>query len=114
MLETARQVVQSKVEAADTHPPSNWTSSAVRRPADGILDRSALENPTMTELLERAQFESIIRELVKPLNKQYPRPWMTKLKDPRQADVFVVGKNQEKGLPDGRRVLRAPRRRSIQ
>lgn len=51
----------------------------------------------MKQEYDRGQFESIIRELVKPLNNQYPRPWMTKLEDPRQADVFVVGKNQSKG-----------------
>ena len=55
------------------------------------------ENCTMKEHYEREQFESTIRELVKPLNNQYPRPWMTKLDDPRQADVFIVGKNQSKG-----------------
>lgn len=51
---------------------------------------------TMKEQYERERFESTIRELVKPLNNQYPRPWMTKLDDPRQADVFIVGKNQRK------------------
>ncbi len=51
----------------------------------------------MKERYGRKQFESIIRELVKPLNNQYPRPWMTKLDDPRRANVFVVGMNQRNG-----------------
>lgn len=46
--------------------------------------------------MEREQFESTIRELVKPENNQHLRPWMTKLDDPRQADVFIVGGNQRK------------------
>jgi len=41
-------------------------------------------------------FEDIIRELTQPINGQYPRPWMTKLQDPLQAKVFIVGKNQAK------------------
>jgi hypothetical protein len=43
--------------------------------------------------------EAVIRELTRPLNGQYPRPWMTKLTDPAQAKVFIVGKNQAKGYP---------------
>jgi len=39
-------------------------------------------------------FESLISELTQPLNGQYPRPWMTKLRDLLQAKVFIVGKNQ--------------------
>lgn len=41
-------------------------------------------------------FEDIIRELTQPINDQYPRPWMTKLQNPLQAKVFIVGKNQAK------------------
>jgi hypothetical protein len=44
-------------------------------------------------------FEAAIRELTRPLNGQYPRPWMTDLPDPRQATVFIVGKNQRNGYP---------------
>ena len=44
----------------------------------------------MTEL-ERA-----IRELTRPLNGQYPRPWMTDLPNPEAAEVFIVGRNQAK------------------
>lgn len=43
------------------------------------------------------QFEAVVKQLTLPLNGQYPRPWMTKLSDPTQARVFVVGKNQAKG-----------------
>ena len=38
-------------------------------------------------------FETKIRELTKPINGQLPRPWMTELEDPAQADVFIVGMN---------------------
>ena len=43
--------------------------------------------------------ESGIVELTKPLNGQFPRPWMTNLPNPSQAKLFVVGKNQAKGYP---------------
>lgn len=39
-------------------------------------------------------FESVVGGLTQPLNGQYPRPWMTELRDPLQAKVFIVGKNQ--------------------
>ena len=51
----------------------------------------------MKQDLEQGRFRSVIRELTKPLNDQYPRPWMTKLADPFQADVFIVGRNQRTG-----------------
>jgi hypothetical protein len=44
-------------------------------------------------------FEATIRKLTRPLEGQYPRPWMTKLADPTSARVFIVGKNQAKGYP---------------
>jgi hypothetical protein len=51
----------------------------------------------MFELQLNAEaFESDITELTKPLNGQYPRPWMTDLCDPLQAKVFIVGRNQAK------------------
>jgi hypothetical protein len=43
-----------------------------------------------------AEFEKVIRNLTRPINGQYPRPWMTKLADPSRAKVFIVGKNQAK------------------
>ena len=43
------------------------------------------------------QFEQTISQLTKPLNGQYPRPWITKLTNPLDADVFIVGKNQRNG-----------------
>ena len=46
-----------------------------------------------------SQFEETIRELTGPLNGQLPRPWMTGMKDPLAADVFIVGMNQRKGYP---------------
>jgi len=48
--------------------------------------------------LNRQDFESQLRKLLEPLNGQYPRPWMTTLKDPLSARVFIVGKNQAKGF----------------
>jgi hypothetical protein len=45
------------------------------------------------------KFEATIRDLTRPVNGQYPRPWMTKLTDPTSARVFIVGKNQAKGYP---------------
>lgn len=44
-------------------------------------------------------FEETIQQLTRPVNNQYPRPWMTKLADPTSARVFIVGKNQAKGYP---------------
>jgi hypothetical protein len=44
-----------------------------------------------------AQFEHTISQLTQPLNGQYPRPWMTKLISPLDAEVFIVGKNQRNG-----------------
>ncbi|MEO2054551.1 MAG: hypothetical protein ABGX83_04495 [Nitrospira sp.] len=43
------------------------------------------------------KFERKIKEFTEPLNNQYPRPWMTKLKNPCKADTFIVGKNQRNG-----------------
>ncbi len=39
------------------------------------------------------KFEKLIRKLTTEINGQYPRPWMTDLKAPSRADVFVVGYN---------------------
>jgi|ERR1700728_1944576 len=40
------------------------------------------------------QFEAEIRRLTKPLNRQFPRPWMTNLLDALTAKLFIVGRNQ--------------------
>ena len=45
------------------------------------------------------KFEERIRELTKPINGQLPRPWMTDMKNPLEADVFIVGKNQSREYP---------------
>ena len=45
------------------------------------------------------RFEETIRELTKPLNDQLPRPWMTRMEHPLEADVFIVGMNQRNGYP---------------
>ena len=41
-----------------------------------------------------SQFEETIRGLTRPANGQLPRPWMTRMKRPLEADVFIVGMNQ--------------------
>ena len=45
------------------------------------------------------KFEERIRELTQPVNGQLPRPWMTQMKSPLEADVFIVGMNQRNGYP---------------
>jgi hypothetical protein len=46
-----------------------------------------------------ARLEVAIREITRPINGQYPRPWMTASTDPASAQVFTVGKNQRNGFP---------------
>ena len=45
------------------------------------------------------EFEKEIESLTQPINDQYPRPWMTKMKNPLEARVFIVGRNQRNGYP---------------
>jgi hypothetical protein len=40
-----------------------------------------------------------IADVTKPLNGQYPRPWMTDVDQPERARVFIVGRNQAPGIP---------------
>ena len=40
------------------------------------------------------KFEEKIREMTEPINGQLPRPWMTRMRNPLEADVFIVGRNQ--------------------
>ena len=47
----------------------------------------------------REQLEKTILELTRPINGQYPRPWMTEMADPENAEVFIVGFNQATGFP---------------
>lgn len=37
-------------------------------------------------------------EYTRPIDGQYPRPWMTNLQDPTTANCFVVGMNQARGF----------------
>ena len=55
------------------------------------------------------KFENRIRELTRPLNGQLPRPWMTKMKNPLEADVFIIGMNQRNGYP----AMDIPHRRHL-
>jgi hypothetical protein len=53
--------------------------------------------------------EAAIRHLTLPVNNQFPRPWMTDLKRPEKARVFIVGYNQAAGfsisnIPGGHRA----------
>ncbi|WP_088894416.1 hypothetical protein [Leptolyngbya ohadii] len=48
------------------------------------------------------EFETVISKLTLPLNGQYPRPWMTDLTNPLDADVFIVGRNQARGYSEDR------------
>lgn len=43
------------------------------------------------------KLESAIFEATQPINGQLPRPWMTELRDPLKATVFIVGRNQRHG-----------------
>ena len=45
-------------------------------------------------------FEDRIRELTRPINGQMPRPWMTRMTNPRKAEVFVIGMNQSRKYPE--------------
>lgn len=45
-------------------------------------------------------FRREIEERTRPLNGQYPRPWMTRSPQPERARVFVVGRNQATGYPE--------------
>jgi hypothetical protein len=46
-----------------------------------------------------AKLEAAIRELTRPINGQYPRPWITSSKYPASSKVFVVGMNDAKTFP---------------
>ena len=43
---------------------------------------------------KREKLREAIRELTRPINGQYPRPWMVE-GNPAEAEVFLVGKNQK-------------------
>ena len=49
--------------------------------------------------MTQESFEETIRELTQPINGQLPRPWMTKMTNPLDADVFIVGMNQATQYP---------------
>lgn len=46
-----------------------------------------------------SELETSIRALTEPINGQYPRPWLTDIKDVENARVFTVGRNQRNGFP---------------
>ena len=45
------------------------------------------------------KFEEMIREFTRPFNGQLPRPWMTAMTNPLEADVFILGWNQHNKYP---------------
>jgi len=45
------------------------------------------------------KIEQYIREMTRPINGQYPRPWMTDSTMPERSEVFIVGRNQAKTYP---------------
>jgi hypothetical protein len=46
-----------------------------------------------------ARLEAEIRKLTRSINGQYPRPWITRSKDPASSKVFLVGMNDAKTFP---------------
>ncbi len=44
-------------------------------------------------------FEEAVRDWTRPINGQYPRPWMSTMKDPTKATTFIVGRNQATPFP---------------
>ena len=65
------------------------------------LQRPQREQTQSAKIVTAMQeaFEERIRQLTQPINGQLPRPWMTKMTDPLEADVFIVGMNQRNGYP---------------
>jgi hypothetical protein len=47
---------------------------------------------------KQSDLERAIRELTKPINGQYPRPWLTDYARPWECRVFTVGRNQAKAF----------------
>ena len=66
-----------------------------------VLRKEASSPGANSQSSGASQFEVGIRELTKPINGQLPRPWMTRMKDPFRARVFVVGMNQSREYPAG-------------
>ena len=62
-----------------------------------VFGKSIVTRPCRLRMMNR--FEEKIRELTMPINGQLPRPWMTTMTNPREAGVFIVGRNQRKGYP---------------
>ncbi len=54
----------------------------------------------MTSANKSERLEKAMRTHTQPLHEQYPRPWMTDLTNPADADVFIVGKNQKNAFDE--------------
>jgi hypothetical protein len=50
--------------------------------------------------MTQESFEETIRELTQPIDGQLPRPWMTKMANPLEADVFIIGMKQRNGYSE--------------
>lgn len=73
-------------------------SCSRRRQITAAVVGFASDNKDASEMSDRSRMlEEAIQELTKPINGQYPRPWMTDLQDPASATLFTVGLNQAKG-----------------
>jgi hypothetical protein len=69
-------------------------------PAARIAEASAaLESASLMIARPAEALETLIRGLTQPVNGQYPRPWMTGMKRPEEARVFIVGHNQARAFP---------------
>lgn len=42
--------------------------------------------------------EIALRPLTRPINGQWPRPWMTDMRNPSEAKVFIIGRNSAKTI----------------
>ena len=82
-------------------PPLKLTEADLplkaRRETNPLLNRNGhtSKGSAMTN-----NFEDRIRELTRPINGQMPRPWMTRMTNPRKAEVFVIGMNQSRKYPE--------------
>lgn len=48
---------------------------------------------------KRKLIEKAVSSATRPINGQYPRPWMTNSQEPWNCRVFTIGRNQRNGFP---------------
>ena len=89
----------------DSPPEGSTLTKSIVIPAiyrHSCESRNPASVDAVTENITQESFEETIRELTQPINGQLPRPWMTQMTDPLQADVFIVGMHQAKKYPADR------------